>query len=330
MGIRRPATRPAFVRIRIRMIHWARPLVFSVFCILFLNSAPAFASDEGWSRIDWRGERAWASSSRGWTAIVSEERARLVSITPSGGGENLLFAELKNEFSWGGHRFWLGPQGAWSVVWPPPADWERSPAAKMEIAGPVLRVEHPRTHATYPGLVRTYEWRDGVLHCTASWSDARFHGIHILQLPTKAVVHVKRTITESRPLGYVLLPIFRRNELLTDREVSPAVAKVRGKEITLRSTGTGEKIGVSPQDIVAEIGACRLTMHRGKMSGMAQATPDLGMLTQVFLGSDENVFTEIEQLTPFGGPGLAVSEILIEPEWIKPRREPGRRNPVRR
>jgi hypothetical protein len=317
MGIRRSLMRSVFIRFYGRRLHRACFFCFSIFCILFLDSASALGSDKGWSRVEWRGEQAWASASKGWTAIVSEERARLVSITPPRSDENLLFAELKNEFSWGGHRFWLGPQSEWSAVWPPPADWERSAAASVEVSGKVLRVEHPRTHANYPGLVRTYEWKEGVLHCAASWQDARFHGIHILQLPTMAVVRVERRITESLPLGYVLLPIFRRNELLTAREVSPAVAKVSGNEIILRTTGTSEKIGVPPQDIVAEIGAYRLTMRRGKMEGMAEATPDLGMLTQVFLGSDENVFTEIEQLTPLGGLGTAVSEILIEPDYAE-------------
>lgn len=280
--------------------------------------------------MEWRGEQAWASSSKGWTAIVSEGRARLVAIMPFGSGENLLFAELKNDFSWGGHRFWLGPQSAWTAVWPPPKDWEMSPAAKVEATGPVLRVEHPRTDAIYPGLMRTYEWRSGVLHCAVSWSDARFHGIHILQLPTRSVVHVRRKITPELPLGYVLLTIFRRNGPLIDREVSPAVATVDGDEIALRSTGTSEKIGVPPQDIVAEIGDYRLTMRRGEMSGMAETTPDLGMLTQVFLGSGESLFTEIEQLTPFAAPGLAMSEILVEPGLREHRPGPAPRNPMRR
>ncbi len=301
-----------------------------VSCILFLVTLPLAAGQDGWRPVEWRGEPAWESTSRGWTATVSEGRARLVSLTPPGGGKNLLFAELKNEFSWGGHRFWLGPQTSWAAVWPPPSDWETSPAARVKAEGSMLRVEHPRTNANYPGLVRTYEWRGGVLHGTASWSDARFQGIHILQIPKESVVRVKRKITGTLPLGYMLLSIYRRDGPLTDREVSPAVAKVEGDVVTLRTTGVGEKIGVPPQDIVAEIGAYRLTMRRGKMSGMSETAPDLGMLTQVFLGSDQSVFTEIEQLTPLGGKGLAVSEILIEPGFLKRETGPVQRNPVRR
>ena len=283
-----------------------------------------------WRAATWQGERAWASSSRGWTAIVSEERARLIALTPPGAATNLLFAELKNEFSWGGHRFWLGPQATWVSPWPPPADWERSAAARVDAEDSVLRVTHPRTNANYPQIVRTYAWRGGVLHCTASWSDARFQGIHVVQIPASAVVRVKRRVSESLPLGYVLLPIYRRNGLLTDRAVSPAVAKVEGDDITLRGSNVTEKIGVPPQEIVAEIGTHRLTLRRGTMTGMSSNRPDLGMLTQVFLGSEESVFTEIEQLTPLGGEGEAMSEILIEPGFLRPGTGPSLKNPVRR
>lgn len=282
--------------------------------VILALSCVARAMAGGWTRTEWRGEKAWAAvSAHGWTALVSEERARLVSLTPPGCDVNLLFADLKDKFSWGGHRFWLGPQTAWAVVWPPPVDWETSPAAVVEADGGVLRVSHPHTDKNYPRVSRTYEWRGRVLHCTASWSDARFQGIHILQVPTAAVVRVKRKVAESLPLGYVLLPIFRRPDVLTDREVSPAVARVEGDDIVLRYANVAEKIGVAPQEIVAEIGAHRLSLRRGRMDGMSATRPDLGMLTQVFLGSDESSFTEIEQLTPLGGPGEAVSEILLEP-----------------
>lgn len=300
-----------------------RPRFFAVLILVLVCGPTAWlgaASD--WQPVEWRGEKAWAANCAGWTAIVSEERARLVSLTPPDGGDNLLFSELKNEISWGGHRFWLGPQTGWAAVWPPPPDWETSPAARIEQEGAVLRVVHSRTDASYPGLERTYAWHGGVLHCTATWSGERFHGVHILQIPPDAVVRVKRKITRTLPLGYVLLPIYLRDGLLTDRELSPAVGQVEGDTITLRGTGVGEKIGVFSQSIVAEIGAYQLTMRRGKMTGMSEATPDLGLLTQVFLGSNESMFTEIEQLTPFGGGGVAVSEILIEPEILKSKRPP--------
>lgn len=306
-----------------------RRSVFWVILVLSVLGGPAgwLRAEGGWRPVEWRGEKAWAATGAGWTAIVSEGRARLVSLTPPGGGDNLLFAELKNEFSWGGHRFWLGPQGSWAVVWPPPTDWETSPAAKVVPEGAVLRVWHPHTDKNYPEVSRSYEWREGVLHCTVSWRDARFQGIHVIQIPPKAVVRVRRKVDESMPLGYVLLPIYRRDGLLTNREVSPAVATVEGDLITLRHAKVTEKIGVPPQDIEADIGAYRLTLRRGKMSGMSENEPDRGMLTQVFLGSRESVFTEIEQLTPLGGEGTAVSEVLLEPAVLPGR---GRPAPVQR
>lgn len=284
-----------------------------------------------WTPTQWRGEPAWESSSCGWTAVVSAERARLIALTPPGGGDSLLFAEFKTQFSWGGHRFWLGPQTAWEVVWPPPTDWETSPAARIETEGGVLRVVHPHTDPAYPALTRVYEWRGGVLHCMASWSDARFQGIHILQIPPDAVVRVKRRITPELPLGYVLPPIYKRDGLLTDREVSPEVARIDGDEITLRNTGVvAEKIAVQPQDIVAEIGGYRLTLKRGEMRGMSEVVPDLGMVTQVYMGIAHNHFTEIEQLTPLGGEGAVVSEVLLEPGILRTPARLQRRHPVRR
>lgn len=174
-------------------------------------------ADATWSRTEWRGERAWTASSRGWTAIVSEERARLVSLAPADGGASLLYAEQKDVFSWGGHRFWLGPQSAWTAPWPPPEDWERSAAAELTADGDTLRVKQARTDANYPAIERSYVWRDGVLSCTVSWRDPRFQGIHIVQVPKEAVVRVRRAPSEAAPLGYVLLPVYKRPRLARER-----------------------------------------------------------------------------------------------------------------
>lgn len=121
--------------------------------------------------------------------------------------------------------------------------------------------------------------------------------------------------------GYALLPIFRRDKQLTDRPVSSLVARVEGNAIKLCGRGgvTG-KIGVAPQDIVAGIARYRCTLRRGKMGGMSATQYDLGMLTQVFVGSAKSALIEIEQLTPFGGKGLAVSEIVVEPVVHDPAR----------
>lgn len=299
------------------------PRAFAVLALLligFLLLAFLARADAAWTRTEWRGERAWTASSGGWTAIVSEERARLVSLTREGGAENLLYAEQKDVFSWGGHRFWLGPQTAWTAPWPPPADWERSAAPKIAVEGETLRVRHARTDENYPQIERGYTWRDGVLHCTVAWSDARFQGIHIVQVPKDAVVRVRRGATTAEaPQGYVLLPVYKRDGLRANEPLSPKVATLDGDEITLRYGGVREKIGVPPQPIVAEMGAYRLTLRRGEMRGMSESSsvPDLGMLTQAYFGAAEDPFIEIEQLTPLGGEGASVSEILLEPSLLR-------------
>lgn len=303
--------------------------VFLAALVVLACVARAAAAD--WARTEWRGEKAWVSvSAGGWTAVVSADRARLIALTPPGGGANLLFAEQKDEFTWGGHRFWLGPQTAWVAMWPPPADWERSAAERIDAEGGTLRVTQPRTNENYPRITRTYAWRRDTLHCTAAWSDARFQGIHILQLPPEAVVRVKRKAAVGLPLGYALLPVYKRDGILTDREAAREVARVEGDTITLRNAKVTEKIGVAPQAIVAELGGSRLVLRRGAMTGMSDTRPDLGLLTQVFLGSDRSIFTEIEQLTPLGGEGEAVSEILIDLSKIGVSAGPVLRNPVRR
>lgn len=281
--------------------------------------APPTRADGSWRRTEWRGEPAWCSTSRGWTAIVSAERARLVSLAPEGGGANLLYAEQKDIFSWGGHRFWLGPQSAWTAPWPPPADWERSAAAELVADGETLRVKQARLDANYPEIERSYVWRDGVLSCTVSWKDSRFQGIHIVQVSKEAIVRVRREASEAAPLGYVLLPVYKRPGLRVDEPLSPKVATVDGDEIVLRYAGEREKIGVPAQPIVAEIGRYRLTLRRGAMSGMSEASsaPDLGMLTQAYFGSPEDPFIEIEQLTPLGAEGGSAAEILLAPSVVE-------------
>ena len=293
-------------------------LLLSVPFAVFATFARADSTGATWSRTEWRGERAWTATSRGWTAIVSEERARLVSLAPEGGGGNLLYAEQKDVFSWGGHRFWLGPQSSWSSPWPPPADWERSAVAQLDADGEILRMRQARTDENYPPIRRVYAWRDGVLHCEVAWEDPRFQGIHIVQIPRDATVRLRRgEATEATPLGYVLLPVYKRDGLRVNEPISPKVATMAGDTLTLRFSNEREKVGVPPQPIVAEIGRFRLTLRRGAMSGMSETAPDLGMLTQAYFGSTEDPFVEIEQLTPLGGEGGSVSTILLEPAAIE-------------
>ncbi len=288
---------------------------------LFCTMGFSFATDltvapsADWKQTTWGGEKAWTSTSAGWTAIVSEERARLVCLAPASSGSegNLLYASAKASISWGGHRCWLGPQSEWKTAWPPPADWEASAAASLSASGTRLTVVHPHTEADYPPLSRSYEWRGGVLHCGVNWQGGHHHAVHILQVPQSSVIHVRRLVRKDLPLGYALLPVFNRPKALTTTELARDISRVEGDEITLRHKNVTEKIGFAPQEITADIGDWQLKMRPGVATDVTMLLPDLGLLTQVYLGDRENPFIEIEQLSPFGDNRPATCEILIEP-----------------
>lgn len=267
-----------------------------------------------WTPVFWRGKKAWQSTSQGWAATVSEERSRLVSITRAGDRHNLLYESSRDGISWGGHRGWLGPQSAWQPAWPPPRDWESSAAARVNAAGALLTLTHPHTDPQYPALTRSYEWRGDVLHCRLSWQGGRYHGIHIVQLPRGAVVTVRRAVTHALPLGYALVPIYRRPDTLTDIPLARALSRTEGDSVTLWHANRSEKVAFFPQTIFARIGKYSLQMQRGEQSGFSSSSPDMGLLTQVFLGDRLNPFIEIEQLSPCAKGGAVSTEVLLRPQ----------------
>lgn len=267
-----------------------------------------------WTPVLWRGEKAWQSTSQGWVATVSEERSRLVSITRAGDRRNLLYESSREGISWGGHRGWLGPQSAWQPAWPPPRDWESSAALRVTASGSLLTLTHPHTDRQYPALSRTYEWRGDVLHCGLSWQGGRFYGIHIVQLPRGAVVTVRRAVTPELPLGYALVPIYRRPNILIDVPLARALSRAEGDSITLWHANRSEKVAFFPQTIFARIGKYSLQMRRGEESGFSSSVPDRGLLTQVYLGDRINPFIEIEQLSPYAKGRPASTEMLLHPQ----------------
>lgn len=268
------------------------------------------APNPDWQQTTWNGEKAWESTSSEWTAIVSEERSRLVSIARTEGGANLLYASPKTSSSWGGHRCWLGPQTKWKANWPPPADWEASAAADIKVFKTLLTVSHPHADADYPALTRSYQWRDGVLHCGVSWQGDYHHAIHILQVPQWSIIHVRRAVQTVVPLGY---SFFDSIGNLTNVDVPAGISRTDGDDVTLWHANTTAKIAFSPQEITADIGDYQLKMRHGKLIGVESVSPDLGLLTQIYLGDWQNPFVEIEQLSPFGSKQPAVCEILVEP-----------------
>lgn len=266
-----------------------------------------------WTPVLWHGEKAWQSTSQGWVATVSQERSRLVAITRVGEGSNLLYESPREGISWGGHRTWLGPQSAWRPAWPPPRDWESSAAARVKASGDLLTLTHPHADPQYPALSRTYEWRGDVLHCRLSWQGGKFYGIHIVQLLRSAMVIVHRAVAPGLPLGYALVPIYRRPDTLTDVPLARKVSRIDGDTVTLRHANHAEKAAFFPQTILARIGKYRLQMGRGVQSGFSSSSPDMGLLTQVFLGDRLNPFIEIEQLSPYAKGRSASSEVLLRP-----------------
>jgi len=275
-------------------------------CALHLQASPA-----SWRQTIWNGEKAWESTSAGWTAIVSEERARLVSLAESGNGGNILFVSTKNAISWGGHRCWLGPQASWKTGWPPPSDWEASPASQVRSRGAVLTVTYQHADPKYPQITRSYEWRDGVLHCSMNWQGESYYAIQILQVPRWSLIHLYRVVTRDCPLGYALPPLYQRPSLLNDRPIAQGASRLDGNELTLWYAYISEKIAVAPQEVIADIGNYRLTVRRGTTSGTTTIVPDAGLLTQLYLGDWQNPFIELEQLSPFGSEHAAKSEILV-------------------
>lgn len=287
-------------------------LAMGVLCVAFRGIAQEPAA---WHKTLWNGEKAWMAAHAGWIATVSEERARLISLAPVN-GRSILFADTREAISWGGHRFWLGPQEKWFLSWPPPADWEASAAALVTVSGGRLELAHPHTDARYPQIARAYFWKDGVLHCEARWRGEPYYAIQILQVPQWSLVHVRGEKSTAFPSGYGLPTIFRR-PAKNDGEIARGVVRRDGDRLTLWHANVAEKIGVPAQEIVAEIGEFRLAMRPGQSSGISSRRPEGGMLTQVFLGDWENPFIEIEQLSGYGGETPSVFEILIEPSRAK-------------
>jgi hypothetical protein len=287
--------------------------------VLAVDLPVSDASD--WKQTAWQGEKAWKSTSSGWTAVVSEERSRLVAITDNVTGENLLFAPpTKDSASWGGHRCWLGPQSVWRTAWPPPVDWEASAADHVEASGTLLTITLPHADAAFPILVRTYQWREGVIHGNLSWQGGHHHAIQILQLPPWSIVHVRREIGKDLPLGYGLPQSSGPSDTLTDVPIPGGVSRLDGDQVALWHANITTKVAVAPQEITAEIGHYQLKMRRGALIGVTETAPDFGLLTQVYLGDWQNPFVEIEQLSPYAAGTGAAMEILVEP--IRPKQLP--------
>ncbi len=295
-----------------------RPPVFVALVCLLLTGLRAADVATGWQPVEWNGERALASSSQGWKAIVSLERSRLMFFGPAVPSTNLLLAPATrdNRNYWGGHRLWLGPQATWAKIWPPPDAWEYLGPESFTTADGVLRMLMPDAGNGWPRLTRTYRWDGPRLVCGAELRGGTRPAqiIHILQVPPESVVLAGATLESAAPAGYVLLPGGTVARFTAEFSPPPHVTPLAGHAVELRHVETVLKPGFRPQALTARLRGFSLRVQRGAMTGRSASEPDAGFFTQVYLGGGEP-FIELEQLSPAWSPAEPASfEIILSAE----------------
>ncbi len=287
-------------------------LLFLAGLIVCWSTTSAGEPAVSWSGTSWQGERALASVSQGWKAVVSLQRGRLVHFGPAGTDTNLLFAPATRDdpAGWGGHRVWLGPQSTWSNGWPPPAAWEHSGPESFTIEGGVLRLVLPDAGDGWPRVSRVYRWDGARLVCGVEISGGTRQAqiIEIMQVPRTALVQALVPPDPVAPSGYVLLPAGPNRQLLTDFPPPPQVT-LTGRALLLRHIGVILKPGFRPQTLAAIEGKYSVIVGRVEATGAVTEPTDRGFLTQVYLGGPEP-FIELEQLSPLFSPGGTASFAL--------------------
>ncbi len=268
-------------------------------------ASAGLAAEAVWSPVRWHGEEARCSTRGAVHAVVSLARARLIYLGAADGSCNLLDAPrpavmpatASDSPNWGGHRFWLGPQSRW--VWPPPVEWEHAAAVAVDEHDGVLRVEHPRGNSDYPVLVREYEWNGDSLRCTVRWScDGRpYYGMHVVAVETPFSVAAARVVSPEVPEG--LVDVQLGGPVVRGLLEHPAV-QAEPDRILLFAGRKTAKCGFAVQPLAIERGAgWRLEMAPGPYEGRVQKSPDMGYLSQVWVGGPEVPLAELEQLTPY-------------------------------
>lgn len=256
-----------------------------------------------WRQTTWEGEPAWRADSGGWRAVVSPARGRLVQL-----GRKDAPGVLARE----GHRFWLGPQTEWPAWWPPPAAWESRPAASVRVEGDTLvLVAFPTGVGGWPDVERRYRW-DGEnrLVCEGIWrgGSVPVQGMHILQLPTEAVV----TVRPGRE-GILALPVWERRTHVPDPELPPELLEpVADGTKRMRSIGREHKLGFWTQPLVARVGDTEVTLSARPTDFAPVGEPDYGYNAQVFVGNADVPGVEIEQMSARAAPGPEPRRFAIE------------------
>ncbi len=282
----------------------AVPLIYTFF-------PHSVAPQPPWSRTEWNGERAWEATCEGWTAVVSEERARLIFLGKKG-GENLLYAPRERQgWWWGGHLCWLGPQSLWK--WPPPPDWDNSAAARVEVHNGVLRVTHPHADGRFPAMERGYSWEGARLKCGQFWRSATQEGfaMQIVEVPEEAVVEIPLQPSAALPHGFAIVTNGHQTEFAL-----PFLGLKEGTRVfEVGHQEEAVKLAFPPGPIVARRKGLRLTMTAGSHSGHVVGQPEAGLTTLLWPGNQENRFLELEQFSPVVRPidGVASFTVYLEP-----------------
>ncbi|MBC8010294.1 MAG: hypothetical protein H7067_09365, partial [Burkholderiales bacterium] len=250
------------------------PCSSAVFVLTLFLALPVHATT--WRALDTGAAAArYEVTLSGWTLVIDSARARLVSAIPPGGVEtdNILLGD--------GHRVWLGPQSEWAVFWPPPRDWESSPAASVTLSADAteLTLVLPRSDLRHPALVRRYRLRPDALELVAAWriektdtssatsasapAPTSYQAVQILQTRADTVVFLAPRPTPAAPLGHGLLALAVRPGTILDQPIpagfaTPATADAAAVTactppalLRLAATGAEEKIAVPPQPLVA-------------------------------------------------------------------------------
>lgn len=280
-----------------------------------LAASPALLPAPAWEET---APGVFAAESAGWRFVVSAARARLIHAAPIG-RENILLV--------GGHRAWLAPQLEWPVFWPPPSDWEASPAAALGRAPGderTLLLVHSHADRFFPALIRRYTLRPDGLLMTLAWPDdasapGRFQALQILQLRTDARVTLTPRPTPEAPLGHGLLALATRPHVRVDAplpdgfavpapppidatDATRAVATgAAGSALTFCFNGREEKFGFPPQPVFVRMADDGTSFRLVPMAAVGEPlapVPEAGLTTQLYFGAAEWPLVEIEQLSP--------------------------------
>jgi hypothetical protein len=298
----------------------------ALFFLSIMTATASFAITATWEKTVWQNEPAWISSQDGVRAVVSEARARLIYLGASDGSFNLLNAPWpqvhpdKNN-PWpnqGGHRFWLGPQSRW--VWPPPYEWEYSASQDAVVEAGVLILHHTHVNPVYPAITREYAWEGNRMRCTARWQDdgRAYFGIHVVAVNTPFAVTARLEKTKDAPAGLVAAQMAEpEGPILLPH---PSIA-MDSEHATVRSGIKRVKLGFTSQALAIERPhGWKLSVQPGPNTVAGNSTPDLGYLSQVWVGEKNDDLAELEQLTPYlkgDASGRCSSTIYLEATKLK-------------